>query len=201
MSNIKQLGFYMDSSSCIGCKACIIACKDKNDLPVDVNWRRGVEYCGGSWLKENDDHVPSNVFVYYFTLSCQHCEFPKCIGVCPASAISKADDGIVHVDRDKCIGCQSCYSACPYGAPQYSDDVMSKCDMCADLRTVGVNPVCVDACPLRALDWGEMSALREKYGNIISVDPLPDGSITNPSMILKPHRHTQLLSHGAGHNT
>ena len=52
MSNRKQLGFYLDSSVCIGCKTCIIACKDKNDLPVDVNWRRVIEYCGGSWNSE-----------------------------------------------------------------------------------------------------------------------------------------------------
>jgi anaerobic dimethyl sulfoxide reductase subunit B (iron-sulfur subunit) len=73
--------------------------------------------------------------------------------------------------------------------------------MCADLRAIDINPACVEACPLRALHWGEMNELRDRYGNITAVDPLPDGSITYPSMILRPHRHTNLLSNGAGHTT
>jgi anaerobic dimethyl sulfoxide reductase subunit B (iron-sulfur subunit) len=203
MSNKKQLGFYLDSSVCIGCKTCIVACKDKNDLPVDVNWRRVIEYCGGSWVSEKGDFVPSGVYVYYLTISCQHCASPPCMAVCPASAISKDKEGIVHVDKQKCVRDQSCLYACPYDAPQFGSDTagMSKCDMCADLRAIGKNPACVDACPLRALDWGEMTELREKYGNIRAVDPLPDESITDPSMILTTHRHARLLKNGAGHTT
>jgi anaerobic dimethyl sulfoxide reductase subunit B (iron-sulfur subunit) len=198
----KQLGFYLDSSVCIGCRTCQIACKDKNDLPVNVNWRKVIEYVGGSWQAEKDDLIPSNVFVYHVTVSCQHCESPACLPVCPAFAISKSDDGIVHVDQEKCISCRSCSAACPYDAPQYGGigKKMSKCDMCADLRTAGENPACVDACPLRALGWGEMSELRKKYGNINAVDPFPDGSLTGPSMVLTPHRHAQELSKGAGHD-
>ena len=203
MSNRKQPGFYLDSSACIGCKTCVIACKDKNDLPVNVNWRKVIEYCRGKWIAENGELIPSGVSVYYVTVSCQHCEFPPCMDVCPASAISKAEDGIVHVDRDKCISCRSCSVACPYDAPQYygGGKKMGKCDMCADLRAAGENPACVDACPLRALGWGEMAELRKKYGNINAVDPLPDGSLTGPSMIITPHRHAQALSKGAGHDT
>ena len=198
----KQLGFYLDSSLCIGCKTCLIACNDKHDLPVNVNWRKVIEYTGGSWQAEQDDLIPTGVFVYHVTVSCQHCEFPPCLDVCPASAISKGEDGIVHVDQDKCISCRSCSTACPYDAPQYGgiDKKMSKCDLCADLRAAGENPACVDACPLRALGWGEMAELREKYGNVNAVDPLPDGSLTSPSMILTPHRHTPWLSNGAGHD-
>lgn len=201
MSNKKQLGFYMDTSICIGCKTCLIACKDKNDLPVDVNWRRAIEYCGGSWQGEKNSQVPENVFVYYITLSCQHCENPLCLINCPFTAISKDNDGIVQIDQTKCIGCQTCASVCPYDAPQFAGDEgkMSKCDMCADLRAIDKNPACIDACPLRALDWGEMKDLRKKYGNVDAVDPFPDGKLTNPSMILKPHRHAQYLAKGLGH--
>jgi anaerobic dimethyl sulfoxide reductase subunit B (iron-sulfur subunit) len=167
---------------------------------MDVNWRRVTEFCGGTWNLEKDDFISSGVSVYYLSISCQHCASPACLIVCPSSAISKSDDGIVHIDQEKCIRDQSCLYACPYGAPQFGSDSarMSKCDMCADLRAIDKNPACVDACPLRALDWGEMTELREKYGNITTVDPLPDASITGPSMILTLHRHTQLLSNGAG---
>jgi anaerobic dimethyl sulfoxide reductase subunit B len=203
MSNKKQLGFYLDSRVCIGCKTCIIACKDKNDLPVDVNWRRVTEYYGGTWNAQKNDHVPSGVYVYYLSVSCQHCASPRCMEVCPSFAISKSDDGIVHIDQEKCVRDQSCLYTCPYDAPQFGSETarMSKCDMCADLRAIDKNPACVDACPLRALDWGDMAELRGKYGNITSVDPLPDSSITNPSMILTPHRHAQFLINGAGHSS
>ncbi len=202
MTSKKQLGFYIDSSVCIGCKTCIIACKDKNDLPVDANWRRVIEFGGGSWKSEKGDFVPSGVNVYYLSLSCQHCASPPCMAACPSSAISKGDDGIVYIDQEKCVRDQSCLYACPYEAPQFGSDTakMSKCDMCADLRAIDKNPACVDACPLRALDWGEMNELREKYGNLTTVDPLPDKSITDPSMIITPHRHTHFLSNGAGHS-
>lgn len=198
----KQLGFYLDISACIGCKACQTACKDKNDLPVDINWRKVIEYNGGSWEFENDNLVPVNVYTYHLTVSCQHCENPPCLPVCPTTAIRKGDDGVVLVDPAKCMGCQYCSWACPYGAPQFGGrgEPMSKCDMCADLRAIDKNPACVDACPLRALDWGEMTDLRAKHGNVTAVDPLPDGNLTNPSMILTPHKHTQALSNGVGHS-
>jgi anaerobic dimethyl sulfoxide reductase subunit B (iron-sulfur subunit) len=185
-----QLGFYLNIGACIGCKACQTSCRDKNDLPDELNWRRVIEHTGGTWLAENEDLIPVGVFVYHLTLSCQHCKSPACLEVCPVSAISKADDGIVHVDQSKCVGCQSCIDACPYDTPQYSAETgeMSKCDMCADLRFLGQNPTCVDACPLRALDWGELSDLEERYGKITSVEPLPSGDLTGSSMVFTPHR-------------
>lgn len=194
MNKKRQLGFYLDSGACIGCKACQTTCKDKNDLPVGLNWRKVIEFTGGSWKHEKEDLVPENVFAYYLTVSCQHCEKPPCLSVCPTSTISKDNDGIVNNDPNKCMGCQYCSWACPYGAPQFGKkgDPMSKCDMCADLRAIDQNPACVDACPQRALDWGDMDELREKYGNLVTVAPLPDGSFTNPSMIITPHRKTNL---------
>lgn len=194
MDKKKQLGFYLDISSCVGCKTCETACKDKNDLPLDVRWRRVKEHSSGSWLSEEDDFVPSGVYAYHLSISCQHCESPPCMAGCPVFAISKDDDGIVNVDRGKCIGCQTCFSECPYDAPQFASDgdKMSKCDMCADLRAKDENPACIETCPLRALEWGDMDELRAKYGNITAVAPLPDGSITGPSMILTPHRNAQI---------
>jgi anaerobic dimethyl sulfoxide reductase subunit B len=198
MNKKRQLGFYLDAGACIGCKACQTACKDKNDLPVGLNWRKVIEFTGGGWNHTDGVDVPVNLFTYHITVSCQHCENPPCLPVCPTSAITKDEDGVVLINPDKCVGCQYCSWACPYGAPQFGPrgEPMSKCDLCADLRAIGQNPACVDACPLRALDWGDMEELREKYGTIDTVEPLPDGKITKPSMVITPHRDNNLSAKG-----
>ncbi len=195
----RTLGFHFDASACIGCKACQIACKDKNDLPVGVNWRRVAEYGGGAWRPEGGLQVPVGVFAYHVSISCMHCENPACLPACPAGAITKQPDGAVIVNRNHCLGCHYCEWACPYGAPQFgSGATMSKCDFCADLRGIGQNPVCVDACPVRALHWGDLVDLEELPGTTRSAEPLPEPGQTDPSFVLTPHRHAQPSGQGTG---
>jgi anaerobic dimethyl sulfoxide reductase subunit B (iron-sulfur subunit) len=88
-------------------------------------------------------------------------------------------------ERD-CLGCRYCEWACAYGAPQFSvaTGLMSKCDLCADERGAGRAPACVAACPLRALDAGPIDELRERYGTLASLAPLPDAAATGPSVVL-----------------
>jgi Fe-S-cluster-containing dehydrogenase component len=90
-----------------------------------------------------------------------HCEKPACADSCPADAIKKrSQDGIVLVDQSKCIGCHSCLTACPFGAPQFDGSgVMSKCDYCADRLEAGRQPACVATCPTQALHGGTMEEL------------------------------------------
>lgn len=194
-----KLGFYFDQSVCTGCKACQIACKDKHDLPIGVKWRRVVEYTGGSWQEDGDTMVP-NVFTYYTSIACNHCEDPICVKVCPTTAMHRRHDGTVAVDPDKCVGCRYCEWACPYSAPQYNPELghMTKCDLCADYRSEGRNPACVEACPSRALDWGPIEELRERYGDVDAVEPLPDPSITRPHLVITPHRDAQPTGTGTG---
>jgi anaerobic dimethyl sulfoxide reductase subunit B len=199
----KQLAFYMDNSACIGCRACQIACKDKNDLPVGLLWRRVVQYGGGSWNSHPTQPgimVPNNIFTYSFSVSCNHCENPACVGVCPTGAMSKGPDGVVTVEAGKCIGCRYCEWACPYGAPQYDERVgkMTKCNFCSDLLAQGQNPVCVDACVMRALKFGELSELRAQYGSVNAIEPLPDAGMTKPSLVMTPHRNAQGSGQGTG---
>ncbi len=196
----KQLGFFFDQSKCVGCMACQIACKDRSDLAVGQDWRRIIQYGGGSWRKEGEIHVPEGLFAYYTSLSCNHCDDPACMDACPAAAISKNEDGVVLIDQDKCIGCRYCEWACPYGAPQFDQQksVMSKCDFCYDRIQDGQNPACVDACPMRALYWGPIDELREEYGNAVEIEPLPVASITNPNLVIKPHRDAQVTGKGTG---
>lgn len=195
----KQLGFYFDQTMCTGCKACQIACKDKNDLPVGVTWRRVAEYAGGTWREQGGTFTP-NVFTYYTSVACNHCEDPICVRVCPTQAMHKGEDGVVTVDPDLCVGCRYCEWACPYSAPQFDADagVMTKCDLCSDYVAEGKDPACVASCPSRALEYGEIDELRAKYGDTANIEPLPDPSITKPNLVVNPHRDAQLSGHGTG---
>ncbi len=200
----KQLAFYFDSSVCTACKVCQIACQDKNNLPAEIRWRRVIQYGGGNWVRDANDKsllIPSNVYAYSVSMACNHCENPICRDVCPAGAITKRSDGVVLIDENKCIGCRYCEWACPYGAPHFREDqgVMTKCTFCEDLLAKGENPACVDACVMRCLDYGELDELRQKYGNLDAIEPLPSGNFTSPALVLTPHKHAQPSGKGTGH--
>ncbi len=199
----KQLAFHVDISKCTGCKACQVACKDKNDLPIGIRWRRVFQYEGGEWIKQNGQMIPSNVYAYFVSSACMHCKNPVCLQVCPAGAIHQREDGIVLIDENKCIGCRYCSWACPYGAPQFNEDlgVMTKCNMCYDLVDQGEKPACVQACPYRAMDFGPLDELQEKYGTFNDPAPLPDPSITKPSVVYSPNNVTKVTGDTSGHMT
>lgn len=197
--------FTFDASACSGCKACQIACKDKNDLPLGVLWRRVYEVSGGDWQKQGDAWV-TDVFAYNLSIACNHCTHPKCAGVCPTNAYVIRDDGIVLLDTSKCMGCGYCNWACPYSAPQYNYETgyMTKCDFCFDNLELGLPPACVAACPMRVLDSIEVSS------DLLSVNshqalwkipgtehpyPLPTYSRTEPYLAIKPHA---AMSNGLG---
>jgi anaerobic dimethyl sulfoxide reductase subunit B (iron-sulfur subunit) len=196
----KQLGFYINSSICTKCKACQIACKDKNDLPIGVLWRRVYQYGGGNWTPSNDVLAPNNLFAYSMSISCNHCENPACMKACPTTAISKDENGIVTIDKEKCVGCRYCEWACPYGAPQFNEEqgVMTKCNFCEDLLAQDQQPVCVSACAMRALEFGEIDELRAKYGSEVEIEPLPTSDITHPNLVINPNRNAQPTGKGTG---
>ena len=100
-----QYGFFIDSSRCTGCKTCELACKDFKDLGPEVSFRRIYEYAGGDWQEDNGVWH-QNVFAYYLSISCNHCDDPACTKVCPSGAMHKREDGFVVVDEDVCIGCR-----------------------------------------------------------------------------------------------
>jgi len=185
---MKRLAFFFDSASCSGCKACQVACKDKNSLAVGQLWRRVYEITGGGWQKRGAAWQ-QNVFAYNLSMSCNHCEDPPCVDNCPTGALAKRDDGIVTLDQGRCVGCKYCTWSCPYGAPQFNPDkrVMGKCDMCADYVDQGKYPSCVDACPMRALDFGDYDELLDRHGEPDRVYPQPDDSITRPSICIRAH--------------
>ena len=130
----KRPAFYLDTQICTGCKTCMVACKDKNNLDLGVRWRRVVEYTGGEWLSMPDGTYAQDVFSYYISVSCNHCSEPICVEACPTTAMNQDKNGIVSIDPAKCMGCGYCEWACPYSAPQYQagSGQMSKCDFCRD---------------------------------------------------------------------
>jgi anaerobic dimethyl sulfoxide reductase subunit B (iron-sulfur subunit) len=185
---MSRLAFYFDASACSGCKACQVACQDKHGLAPGVRWRRVYEVTGGGWERQGAAWK-STVFAYNVSMACNHCESPICLEVCPTRAITRREDGIVLIDADRCMGCRYCEWACPYGAPQYDPaaGIMTKCTFCVDELDRDRPPACVAACPLRVLDFGELKALRLRYGDGAVPVPLPDSSLTEPGLVVAPH--------------
>lgn len=186
-----QLGFYIDQSRCTGCYTCTVACKDWHDIPAGpANWRWVITVEKGKYPK---------VFVAFHSLSCLHCAEPTCASVCPVNVISKRQkDGIVVVDQKACLGkeaCGLCNEACPYGAPQFSDGEarMQMCDLCADRWEEGRKPICIEACPMRALDAGPIDELEAKYGALKEVAGFVYVENNKPSVVFKP-REPELLA-------
>ena len=186
-----QLGFFLDTTACSGCKACQVACKDKHDLETGRLWRRVATVEGGEWVQQGAAWT-TTAFAYSVSLSCMHCEKAACVSGCPTGAMQKRADGTVAIVADRCIGCRYCEWLCPYGAPRYDAHAgrMSKCDLCADERQAGRPPACVSACPMRALEFGDLQELEARHGTDgRGMYPLPDPTITRPSIVLKVHRH------------
>ena len=183
-----RYGFYVNYSGCTGCKACQIACKDKNELPVGSLWRRVVEVSGGDWFPRGEAWL-TTAFSYFVSAACMHCALPICVEVCPTQALYQREDGIVLIDTQRCMGCRYCEMACPYKAPQFHTDqgVMTKCDFCYDLIDEGKSPACVSACQMRVLHFGDIDELRSEHGDCNDIFPLPDPILTQPAIVLTLH--------------
>lgn len=180
---MSQYGFYFDMTRCFGCHTCQVACKDRLGLQTaGARPRRVRTFEAGAY---------PNTVMYHASVSCNHCESPACVANCPTGAMFKSEDGPVLHDDAVCIGCKTCIASCPYEAPQYDtdNDLIIKCDSCMALREAGMNPVCVDACVARALDFGPVDELKAKYGDglVSDVACLPSSDITTPGLFVKAH--------------
>lgn len=188
-----QMGFYFDQTRCMGCYACVVACKDWHDVPAGpASWKRVITIEKGTY---------PDLFIAFFSTACYHCAEPDCIPACPVGAASKRKaDGVVVVDRQACLGkdnCDMCLRACPYNAPQFGAEdnaKVQKCDLCFERLAEKKKPICVDACPMRCLDAGPIEELQAKYGDIREAEGFAYSGKLVPSIVFKPKKDTQGLS-------
>ncbi|MCR5582881.1 MAG: 4Fe-4S dicluster domain-containing protein [Eggerthellaceae bacterium] len=144
-----------DLNRCVGCMACMVACKVANGVPVGSYWNKILRIGPSKKADYKDDH---DVEMYYLCVQCQHCEDPECVKVCPTQASHKTENGTVQIDKSKCIGCQFCVMACPYNVRYLneSERVVEKCTMCDQITAQGGLPQCVAQCGGRARFFGDL---------------------------------------------
>ena len=139
---MSELAFFIDYSRCIGCQACVQACEE-----CDTHRGRSLIHLETIERRDSVQTAPQ---------VCMHCDDPTCAQVCPADAIKKDADGIVHSSlKPRCVGCSNCVLACPFGVPKMmaAAEQMMKCDMCYDRTSVGKRPMCATVCPSQALAY------------------------------------------------
>jgi Fe-S-cluster-containing dehydrogenase component len=177
-----RLGMVIDLKKCIGCYGCQIFCKAENSTPPGILWSRVLFYEVGHYPNVKKMHVP---------VLCMQCKKPPCVDVCPTGASSKRSDSIVNIESAKCLGCQSCVMACPYGARSfYADEkeyfpgqgftpyekvgnkkhrtgVVEKCDFCSLKLAKGEEPSCVASCMTKARYIGDLDDPKSQVSQLI----------------------------------
>jgi formate dehydrogenase iron-sulfur subunit len=176
-----RMGFFTDTSVCIGCKACEVACKEWNHVPEDGLALTGMSYDNSvglgadTWrhvafieqrkpLASQDPGTPGEFRWLMASDVCKHCTHAACLDVCPTGALFRTEFGTVVVQEDVCNGCGYCIPACPYGViDQRKDDGRAwKCTLCYDRLGAGQEPACAKACPTDSIQFGPLDELRER---------------------------------------
>src|SRR3990172_9583100 len=161
----------IDTSTCIGCKACEVACQEWNDLPPETTVQIGTyqtlpDLTASFWnLIRFVEHEEEGAFHWLMRKDqCMHCAEPGCLEACPApGAIVQYANGIVDFNQDQCIGCGLCLSGCPFNVPKFAPKTrrVYKCTLCVDRTSVGLQPACIKACPTSCLQFGTKDDMLE----------------------------------------
>jgi formate dehydrogenase iron-sulfur subunit len=206
VSEQPRAGFFTDTSLCIGCKACEVACKEWNQVPEDgLNWTGySHDNTGGlsadSWrhVAFIEQRVPASEHQPNFERApaaggegkdgfrwlmssdvCKHCTHAACLDVCPTGALFRTEFGTVVVQQDICNGCGYCVPACPYGVidKREEDGRVFKCTLCYDRLGAGEEPACAKACPTDSIQFGELDELRERAA--VRVEQLQERGVSD----------------------
>lgn len=219
-SPTKRLGLVIDMDTCVGCHACVVSCKEWNTsgyaAPLTDQNPYG-ENQSGAWLNrvhsfEVTESANAHAEVsrtVYLPKSCLHCDDAPCVTVCPTGAsFKRAEDGIVLVDEDKCIGCGLCAWACPYGAREMDADegVMKKCTLCIDriynenIPVAEREPACVASCPASARHFGDLADPESAVSKLVvdrgGFDLMPEQGCRPGNKYLPPRQRPMMQKTG-----
>lgn len=172
------VGLLYDTTKCIGCKACMVACREANGLEPDTSWSGGLYQAPldlnaktKTVIKLYDDGVKSS----FMKAQCMHCVDPACASACMLGAYKKREHGIVTYDVNYCIGCRYCEVACPYGVPKFewskAAPRMVKCELCNHRLAQGKEPACSEVCPRKAVIFGKRDDLLREARSRLAQNP------------------------------
>jgi tetrathionate reductase subunit B len=163
-SKSKKYGMVIDTSKCIDCKACMVACKVENNVSEGF-WR--------NWIRPSWD-ISDSRKIEFQPGQCMQCDTPSCVAACPVDATYKQTDGLVAIDPTRCIGCGNCLTACPYNA-RYRDPGSrraDKCDFCENRLKRGEDPACVVTCPTKVRTFGDLNDPDSEVSRLVKEEKL-----------------------------
>jgi formate dehydrogenase iron-sulfur subunit len=176
----QAVGFFTDTTLCIGCKACEVACKEWNQLPAELDAAHfklsgqsydntlnlsGTTFRHVGFVEQFDLNDPDRVGGRWLMMSdvCKHCVQAGCLEVCPTGAIARTEFDTVYIQQDVCNGCRYCVAACPFGVIEMNEQgVAGKCTFCYDRLAAGLTPACAQACPTASIQFGPIEQLHQK---------------------------------------
>src|SRR5581483_8738483 len=182
----EPVGFYTDTTVCIGCKACQVACHEWNELPSKFDARHELPVLSGNsydntvslsdvnWrhVKFIEQFTPDRSQAAWLMMSdvCKHCVNAPCLEVCPTGAILRTEFDTVYINPPACNGCRDCISACPFGVIHMSEteNVAKKCTFCYDRLQHGLTPACAQACPTQSIRFGPLKDLKTQAKNRVA---------------------------------
>ncbi len=175
----------IDSTRCVGCRGCQVACKEWNSLPGEKNtffansqgYQNPADLTAGTWtlITFNETNAAGHFDWVFGKLQCMHCNEPGCVTACPVNALVKTDEGPVVYDANICLGCRYCQLVCPFLVPRFEWDKalprITKCTMCSDRISEGMEPACAKSCATDAIIFGERDKLIKEAEKRIRKNP------------------------------